>query len=108
MLQSWLARSALAALCLASIGCAGQKMYLNQTHRAANTLPVAGGMVAFPSGVSMEISGILKLERKVEKVVMTRLFGNYLVTAEGFGRVWLIKPCGRTGGRFRPLKLPGK
>ncbi|MCK6510288.1 hypothetical protein L6R29_10010 [Myxococcota bacterium] len=76
-------------------------------NQANNDIPVAEGNVALPTGESIDINEILKKEnKKPEKVAVTRIFGVYLLTAEGFQHVWQLQPAGREEATYTPLTLP--
>lgn len=96
-------------LALLGLGACAPKLYARFTfNQAQNELPVTDGNVAFPTGESIDISEILKKEnKKPEKVAVTRLFGTYLLTAEGFASVWKLQPEGREQASYTAIAIPG-
>jgi hypothetical protein len=96
----------LLALALLAQACA-PKLYARLSFNQPAELPVAEGMVAFTTGESFEINEIIKKEGKTpEKVLLTRILGTYVLTAEGFKHLWLLRPEGRDQATFSPIEVP--
>ena len=82
-------------------------LYMIDSFRQAQVVPVVEGMIALDRGESIEIKEILAREkRSVEKVLVTKLKGRYLLTAEGFKQIWVIIPSGEKSGKFFARALP--
>lgn len=103
------ARRLLGLLCACAmvwLGCS-PKLYIKQSFRQSVELPLSEGTVALNRGETIELTEILKKEKtKPTKVILTRLFGGYLLTAEGFVHIWLIQPSGRESATFKGLTSP--
>jgi hypothetical protein len=108
-MTQFLGRStALFGLCLLICNCA-PKLYINESYRQAFTVPVVEGTISLERGETIEVRDILKLENVTpEKILITRLTGNYVLTAEGFKSLWLLRPVGGERASYYKLDLPIK
>lgn len=83
-------------------------LYINNSFRQSVTVPLASGMVSLNRGESIELKEILKVEKvKPEKILVTRLYGSYFITAVGFQFVWKLTPAGREKASFTKIEVPG-
>lgn len=88
-----------------AMGCA-PTLYINETYRKALEVPVVDGNIALDNGVQIEIRAILKEEKQTpEKVWVTRLLGAYVLAANGFRRVWMLRPTGETKASYAGIEL---
>lgn len=84
-------------------------LYVKQSFRGAVEVPVVKGTVALNRGETFEIDPILKKEGVTpKKVVVTKLFGRYLLTGDQFRHVWLISPAGREKASYQALQIVEK
>lgn len=90
------------------VGCA-PTLYINETYRKSLEVPVVDGNIALDNGVQIEVRAILAQEKvKPEKMVVTRLQGGYLLVANGFRNVWMLRPAGGTKASYYRLLVPSK
>ena len=80
------------------------KLYIKESFRQSVTVPVVEGTIALDRGETIEVAAILKKEKvKPAKVLLTRLMGAYVLTAEGFRNIWFLQPTNRKGRSELPL-----
>lgn len=92
-------------LLLMGIGCA-PTLYINETYRKAYEVPVVDGNIALDNGIQIEVRAILEQEKqKPEKLWITRLVGSYVLVAEGFRHVWMLRPAGETKASYAPTEI---
>lgn len=81
-------------------------LYINNSFRQAVKVPLAAGMISLNRGESIELKEVLKVEKVTpKKLIITRLFGTYYVTANGFRYVWRIAPAGREKASFTKIEV---
>ncbi|TNE43444.1 MAG: hypothetical protein EP343_33400 [Deltaproteobacteria bacterium] len=92
-------------LLLALVGCA-PTLYINETYSKSLEVPVVDGNIALDNGIQIEVRAILAKEKvKPEKMVVTRLQGGYLLVANGFRNVWMLRPAGGAKASYTPLAV---
>ncbi|HAA58434.1 MAG TPA: hypothetical protein DCE42_26965 [Myxococcales bacterium] len=85
------------------------KLYIKESFRQSVTVPVVEGTIALDRGETIEVAAILKKEKvKPAKVLLTRLMGAYVLTAEGFRNIWFLQPTGKDAASYRFVATPDK
>ena len=98
----------LPALAVAA-GCA-PKLRFNQSFLVSEELKVTrSGFVSLKStGESFDLSPIAAQEPAVERVVLLKVHGVYLLTGHGFRHLWRLEPAGDDQASYEPVELqPG-
>lgn len=104
----WVALLGVVAISVVGWGCM-PKLYIKDSFRQALALPVVQGTIALDRGETIELSEIMKKEKVTpQKVVLTKHFGAYLVTAEGFRQIWRIRPADKDAATYEAIDAPNK
>ena len=97
-------------LCVAAlaVGCA-PKTYLNQSFLTSEELKTGStGYVSLKStGETMDLGGLLKEEPDARSLVLIKIHGVYIITGEGFKKIWRLWASGTDKGSFKPVKFNG-
>ena len=92
--------------CLLMLNCL-PKLYINESYRQSLTVPVIQGMTALDRGETIDVQVILKKEKvNPAKMIVTRIRGIYLLTAEGFQNVWFLKVVGQEKASYQAKENP--
>jgi hypothetical protein len=88
------------------LGCL-PKVYFNQSFTSAERLPITkDGYIALPSGENFDGSLILETEKTDPKeIVLIKIHGTYLLTAEGFKNIWAIFPTSGDKAKIKRISL---
>ncbi len=82
-------------------------LYIDETFRHAQKVPVVDGIISLDRGETIEVKEILKKEKKnSDNIIITKLKGNYYLTAPSFKYIWVISPRGGERAAFSSLELP--
>ena len=85
------------------------KLYINESYRQSLTVPVVQGMIALDRGETIDVQAILKKEKITPaKMIVTRVRGIYLLTAEGFQNVWFLKVVSKEQASYNFKANPKK
>lgn len=94
---------------LALVGAAGcaPTLHFNQSFLVAEELKLSSkGYASLKStGESFDLQPIQQQEGKVERVVLLKVHGSYLVVGEGFKHLWRLWAGGRDEAKFKPVDL---
>jgi hypothetical protein len=95
------------AACLTTAGCA-PRTYINQSFLSSEDLKIGQtGLVSLKStGETIDVSGIKAIEPDAKGVVIIKVHGSYIITGDGFQKVWRLWPLGaKDKAAYEPVKI---
>ena len=102
-------RSTLALLALAALGAAGcaPTLHFNQSYLVSEELKLSSKNYASlkSTGESFDLAPIAAQEGKVERVIVLKVHGTYLLAGEGFKHLWRLWAGGTDEAKFKPVDL---
>src|SRR6478735_3504392 len=101
-------RSILALLALAALSAAcAPTLHFNQSYLVAEELKLSSKNYASlkSTGESFDLAPIAAQEGKVERVIVLKVHGTYLLAGEGFKHLWRLWAGGKDEAKFKPVDL---
>jgi len=105
-----MARPNLAWTCALALGGCTPTLLFNQTFLVSEDLKVtSSGYVSLKStGETFDLSPIRAIERGGDRVVLAKVHGTFIVTGDGFRKLWRVWPAGRDQAKYKAVEYdPG-